>query len=85
MIIDYFLKLVAYLVNTLASFLPQIVLIPEGLTDSIAFLLESAYGFDWLFPVSSVIAIIISFTTVKLLQFSVILFDAVIGTIRALR
>jgi len=58
MIFNIFLAIISFVVQGVASILPTITLFPSDLPAGIANIVSSAYGWNWIFPVGTIIALI---------------------------
>jgi len=59
MIIDFFLNVVAYLLQAVVNVLPTFTIFPESLPTLITNFLSPVFGWNWLFP-TPVILIVLS-------------------------
>lgn len=57
MIVNFVLAVVSFLLNGLAALLPEITIFPVGLATQIATFMGYIYGWEWLFPVTTMMAV----------------------------
>jgi len=70
MILNFFFQVVAWLINAVATILPTFSLYPSGLAANITTVVTYLNGWNWIFPVGTVMAVLALFILVVFAEFT---------------
>jgi uncharacterized membrane protein len=86
MIFDILLNVSSWLLQNTIGRIPDVTIIPSGFVSALSGIIQSAYGWNWLLPVQSLLIVLTTFILIAFAEFSFFiawfLFDYVARNLR---